>query len=189
MSSITQVQHEAYSRLAINRIGLWMFFLSETFLFGAVISTRYYILGVQSPEHLDQLLGLAITAVLLLSSLTAYMSENAAEHGDQKGFSRNIILTIVLGLLFMAGVVWEWHEAYKHFPPHDIFGTVFFTTTGLHATHVVTGIILLAIMYFKGRKPGAFGPSGYWGAEGAVKYWHFVDLAWIFIYPTLYLVK
>lgn len=189
MASVTQVQHEAFSRLAINRIGLWMFFLSETFLFGAVISTRYYILGAQLPEELNQTLGLLITAVLLLSSLTAYMSESAAEHGDHKGFARNIILTIILGIVFMVGVAYEWFEAYQHFPPHIIFGSVFFTTTGLHATHVLSGIILLTVMYFKGRKPGAFGPSGYWGAEGAVKYWHFVDVAWIFIYPTLYLVK
>ncbi len=189
MASVTQAQHEAFSRLAINRVGIWMFFLSESFLFGAVISTRFYMLGVQGPAELNQVLGLILTSVLLLSSLTAYMSENAAEHGDQKGFSRNMILTIVLGLLFMIGVAYEWFEAYQHFPPHDIFGSIFFTTTGLHATHVLIGIILLAIMYFKGRRPGAFGPSGYWGAEGTVKYWHFVDVAWIFIYPTLYLVK
>lgn len=189
MASITQTPQEAFTRLAINRVGIWMFFLSETFLFGGVISVRYYLLGAQRPDELNQVLGLLLTAILLLSSLTAYMSENAAEHGDHKGFARNMILTIILGLLFMSGVAFEWFEAYKHFPPHDIFGSIFFTTTGLHATHVVIGLILLTIMYFKGRKPGAFGPTGYWGAEGSVKYWHFVDVAWIFIYPTLYLVK
>jgi heme/copper-type cytochrome/quinol oxidase subunit 3 len=121
--------------------------------------------------------------------MMAYMSENAAENGDQKGFPRNMILTIVLGLLFMFGVGYEWYEAYQHFPPHTIFGTVFFKTTGVHATYVFSGVILLVIVYFKGRKAGAFGSSNYWGVEGAVKYWHFVDAAWIFIYPTPYLVK
>ena len=100
-----------------------------------------------------------------------------------------MILTIVLGLLFMFGVGYEWHEAYQHFPPHTIFGTVFFKTTGVHATYVFSGVILLVIVYFKGRKAGAFGSSNYWGVEGAVKYWHFVYAAWIFIYPTPYLLK
>jgi cytochrome c oxidase subunit 3 len=159
-----------------------MFFLSETFLFGAVISTRYYILGVQRPEELNQALGLLITAVLLISSLTAYMSKSAAENGNQKSFVRNMVLTIALGLLYMFGVGYEWYEAYQQFPPHTIFGTMFFTTTGLHATHVFSGIILMIIVYFiivyfKGRKAGAFGSSNYWGVEGAVKYWHFVDVA------------
>ena len=58
-----------------------------------------------------------------------------------------------------------------------------------HSALSDSGIILLIIVYVKGRKAGAFGSSNYWGVEGAVKYWHFVDVAWIFIYPTLYLVK
>jgi len=74
-------------------------------------------------------------------------------------------------------------------PPSNIFGTIFFTTKGIHATHVLTGLILLGIVYYLGRKPGRFGKGNYWGVEVSVKYWHFVDVAWVFIYPTLYLVK
>ena len=194
MATISSVHNAVESRLgatrvSINRIGIWLFFLSETFLFGVLISTRFFLHGVQRPDDLDQVLGLTITAVLLLSSLTAYRAETAAARGDNAQFKRNIIGTILLGVIFMVGVGYEWFQGYQHFPPSDIFGTIFFTTTGIHATHVLTGLIFLGIIYYLGRKPGRFGEGNYWGVEASVKYWHFVDVAWVFIYPTLYLVK
>ncbi|MDO8532456.1 MAG: heme-copper oxidase subunit III [Dehalococcoidia bacterium] len=177
-----------HSRLAINRIGLWLFFLSESFLFAALLSSRFYLQGAARPLELNQTLGFAISIVLLLSSLTAYRAEMGATCGDQKLFRRNILYTIGFGLLFVAGVIVEWYEAFHFFPPSTIFGTVFFTLTGVHAFHVLTGIVLLAIIYFLG-KSGRFTRGNSWGAEAAVKYWHFVDVAWVFIYPTLYLVS
>tara|TARA_B100000315_G_scaffold1162_1_gene1071 strand:+ start:782 stop:1399 length:618 start_codon:yes stop_codon:yes gene_type:complete len=176
------------NRLAVNRLGLWLFIVSETFLFGAIISSRYFLLGLDRPEELNQLLGLLITIVLIGSGLTAYRAELFAAHGNQKGFQRNLLATIGLGVLFMAGVGWEWKEAFDHFPPHEGFGTLFFTTTGIHAFHVLTGLIALIIVYYLGRD-GRFTGGNYWGVEGTVKYWHFVDVAWVFIYPTLYLVN
>lgn len=181
--------HVAHDRLAINRIGLWLFLLSETFLFGALISSRYFLQGLHRPEEVNQPLGLAITVVLLLSSLSAYRAETAAAHGDMARFRRNMLLTIGMGALFLVGVGIEWWEAYRHFPPHTGYGSLFFTTTGIHATHVLTGLVLLGLVYRMGRQVGRFGPGNYWGVEGVVKYWHFVDVAWVFIYPTLYLVK
>ena len=176
------------SRLTINRIGLWLFLLSESFLFAALLSSRYFLQGVFIPEDVDQLLGLTLTAVLLLSSLSAYRAEVASAHGDQSGFQRNLLFTLVLGALFVVGVGYEWYLASSHFPPRTGYGTIFFTTTGIHAFHVVTGLIALAIVYGLGRR-GRFTRGSYWGVEGAVKYWHFVDVAWVFIYPTLYLVN
>ena len=176
------------SRLAVNRLGLWLFIISETFLFGAIISARYFLQGLDRPEELNQILGLTITIVLIGSGLTAYRAEIFAAHGDQKGFQRNLLATLGLGVLFMAGVGWEWKEAFAHFPPGDGFGSLFFTTTGIHAFHVFTGLIALAIVYRLGRD-GRFTQGNYWGVEGSVKYWHFVDVAWVFIYPTLYLVN
>jgi cytochrome c oxidase subunit 3 len=174
--------------LAINRIGIWLFFLSETFLFGTLIATLFYLRDMERSADVDQVLGLAITIVLLLSSLTAYRAETAAAHGDQKTFRWNLFATILLGLGFVAGVGYEWYLAFQHFPPSSAYGTVFFTITGIHAFHVITGIILLAAVAYRGRKPERFGEGHSWGVEGSVKYWHFVDVAWVFIYPTLYLV-
>lgn len=181
--------HPTHDRLHINRVGLWLFLLSESFLFGALISSRYFLQGLHRPEEVNQVLGLAITAVLLASSLTAYRGETAAAHGDHRGFLRNILATIALGGLFLVGVGIEWWEAYRHFPPHTGYGSVFFTMTSIHATHVLSGVLLLGLVYRMGRARGRFGPGNFWGVEGVVKYWHFVDVAWVFIYPTLYLVR
>lgn len=175
-------------RLFINRVGLWLFILSESFLFGAALSSRYYLQGVERPPEVNQPLGLAITTVLLASSLSAYRAEMFAAHRHLSGLLRNLAATIALGLLFLVGVGVEWHEAFIYFPPYDPYGTVFFTTTGLHAFHVLTGVVALSIVLYLGRD-GRFTHGNYWAVEGTVKYWHFVDVAWVFIYPTLYLVR
>lgn len=177
------------SRLAINRVGLWLFILSESFLFGALLSSRYFLRGLDIPEGVNQPLGLVLTSVLLLSSLTAYRAEAYAASGDQSRFEWNLLATIGLGVLFLVGVGVEWDEAFSHFPPHSGYGTIFFTTTGIHAFHVLSGLIALTIVYALGRGSRFTSGSGYWGVEGVVKYWHFVDVAWVFIYPTLYLVS
>ena len=131
MATSTQVHTSegGFNRASIHQIGIWLFFSSELFLFGALVSTRYYLRGFETPEHVDQLLGLALTAILLLSSLSAYRAETAIAHGAHKQFVRNLLLTIVFGVLFMVGVGVEWYEAFEYFPPSSAYGTVFFTTT------------------------------------------------------------
>ncbi len=185
---MTSMPQEASSRLSINRTGLWLFFLSDSFFFSALLVTRYFLQGVQRPSDLNQPLGFAISAVLLLSSLTAYSAEAAIAHGEERLFRRNVVFTIVLGVLFTAGVGLEWSEGFRHFPPSHGFGTIFFTLTGFHAFHVLTGLIALALLLLPGQK-GRFTRDNHWGVEGIVKYWHFVDLVWVFIFPTLYLVS
>lgn len=181
--------HAAHGgRLAINRLGLWLFIASESCLFAGLIAARYYMLGLDVPAELNQVLGLGLTSILLFSSLTAYRAEAAAAHGDGAGMLRNLLFTIVLGVGFFGGVAYEWSQAYHHFPPETAFGTVFFSLTGLHAFHVLTGVVILVVVYLMGRR-GVFTASSHWGVEAGVKYWHFVDVAWVVIYPTLYLVS
>lgn len=179
---------EHSNRLAINRLGIWLFFLSESFLFLALLVTRFYLQGVKRPLDLNQSLGFAISFILILSSLTAYRGETAIAHGDEKLFRRNILFTIGLGLLFLVGVGVEWAEGFRLFPPQAGFGTIFFTLTGFHAFHVLTGLVALLTLVMPGQK-GRFSPESHWGAEGIVKFWHFVDVVWVFIFPTLYLVS
>ncbi len=180
--------HAGESRLRIRRRGLWLFFVSETFLFLALISGRYALVGLERPAELNQALGLLITSILLLSSLTAYRAETSVAWGDQARFLRSTLATIVLGSLFLVGVGVEWAQAFAHFPPRERFGTVFFTLTGMHGLHVLSGIVLLLFVLLHGRR-GHFAADRYWAVEGVVKYWHYVDVVWIFIYPTLYLVS
>jgi cytochrome c oxidase subunit 3 len=187
-TTLSALSHAATTAQGIKRVGLWLFILSETFLFAALISSRYYLRGLERPEEVNQALGLALTVILLASSLTAYRAETAMAHGNRSVFFRNILGTIALGLLFLIGVGYEWAEAFHHFPPDTGFGTLLFTLTGVHAFHVFSGVVILFLVFLAARR-GAFGAGDYWGVEGGVKYWHFVDVAWVFIYPTLYLVS
>ena len=187
-STSAHTGHPVHNWLAIKRFGFWLFLLSETFLFAALITSRYYLRGVETPHEVDQALGLGLTVILLVSSLTAYRAEVAASFGDQAKFRVNILLTIVMGLVFIGGVAYEWQQAFHHFPPDDPYGTILFTLTGVHGAHVFSGVVLLALALNLGRN-GRWGPGNYWGVEATVKYWHFVDLAWVVIYPTLYLVR
>ncbi|HCV27805.1 MAG TPA: heme-copper oxidase subunit III, partial [Dehalococcoidia bacterium] len=143
---------KAYSSLTMHRLGLWLFIISDAFFFTALISSRYFVSGTDRPDALIQELGLALTAVLLLSSLSAYRSEVAASHGDTEGAKRWIMITIIAGFVFLGGVVFEWYEAFHDFPPGSGFGTTFFTLTGIHTTHVISGIILLAFVYRRAAK-------------------------------------
>ncbi len=189
------VHFHAIDRLFMHRLGLWLFILSETFLFAAIISSRYFLQGLDRPEELDQNLGLAITLILIGSSWTAYRAEMFAAHGEHRKFQLHLLATIGLGILFIVGVGIEWNDAFEHFPPgggpeeNFGFGTIFFTTTGIHAFHVLTGLIALSVAYFLGRDGRFSSGKGHWGVEGTVKYWHFVDVAWVFIYPSLYLIN
>jgi cytochrome c oxidase subunit 3 len=181
-----------YDYDALNRLGLWLFFASETMIFIVLLVVRFSLAGTSMPEHLDQVLGLGITIVLLASSLTAYRAESAIALGDRKKFLNNLLGTIILGTAFLLAVVlWEWPIALD--PAHGTtpdtpYGAAFFAMTGMHAFHVLTGVLMLILVYLNGRK-GAYSESKHWGVEAVVKYWHMVDLVWVFFYPVLYLIQ
>ncbi len=175
-------------RLAINQLGMWLFILSESMLFVGLLMVRFSLLGTEINEHVSQVIGLAITVILLLSSYTAFSAERAAARGDLAGAKRNLLLTLGLGAVFTAGVAFEWYEALEAFPPSTTFGSVFFTMTGLHAFHVLTGLVMLAIVYRRVKR-NQLSSSDTWPMEASVKYWHFVDVVWVFFYPALYLIS
>lgn len=182
-----QDHHARYDQITVDRLGFWLFLLSESMLFVGLLASRFYLQGTHRPESLSQLLGLAITSILLVSSLTAYQAEAAIAAGDQESFLRNTLWTILLGVAFTAGVAYEWSQAFLHFPPSTVFGTVFFSMTGMHALHVLSGIALLLLLYRNGRL-GKYSATEHWAPEAIVKYWHMVDVVWVFFYVALYLV-
>lgn len=189
MSSTVQ-QHEVHARydqVTVDRIGFWLFLFSETMLFIGLLASRFYLQGTFRPEALSQTLGLAITTILLVSSLTAYRAETAIAHGEQGAFQNNTLMTLLLGVIFLAGVGYEWAQAFQHFPPSTVFGTVFFSMTGMHALHVLSGVFLLALLFYNGRR-GKYSAAEHWAPEAIVKYWHMVDVVWVFFYAALYLV-
>jgi cytochrome c oxidase subunit 3 len=185
--------HETYAeRLRLNRMGMWLFFISEAFLFGALLAARFYLWGDTRPE-LDQNIGLIVTTVLLLSSISMYTADVAAEHGQWKVFSVASWVTMIFGLIFFLGVViFEWGlfpQLYQgHLTPwENHYGAVVFAMTGMHALHVLSGIVLIFIMWRLARK-NHFTAEKHWGIEAAAIYWHYVDVVWIFFYPALYLI-
>jgi cytochrome c oxidase subunit 3 len=185
MTTLENRDSYAY-KTATNRLGLWLFILSDAFVFAGLMVSRFYLLGNTRP-HLEQWLGLVVTAILLLSSFFMNRAETAIAHGDQKTFQTGILITLVLGLIFLVGVIGvEWQLA--PFGPADgVQGAVFYMMTGMHAFHVLSGVIFLLIVYRNGRK-GLYTAEKHWAVEASAIYWHFVDVVWIFFYPALYLI-
>ena len=181
--------HESYEyKSGTNRLGLWLFLISDAFVFGGLLVMRMNLLGLTRP-HLNQTLGLFVTAVLLISSFFMNRGETMMANGDRKGFLNNTLITFILGLGFLIGVVFvEWplaaHEGLT--PSSGTAGAVFYMMTGMHAFHVLTGLIFLAIVWINGRR-GVYDEKHY-PVEAAAVYWHFVDVVWIVFYPALYLV-
>ena len=127
------------------------------------------------------------TAVLLVSSFFMNRAETQMGQGDQKGFLISTTITLLLGLGFLAGVVGiEWREA-PFAAADSAYSAVFFMMTGMHAFHVLTGVIFLGIILNNGRR-GLYTPEKHWAVEAATVYWHFIDVVWIFFYPALYLI-
>jgi len=183
--AINSTQNYA-AKLATNRLGLWLFILSDAFVFAGLLIARFYLLGDTRPE-LEQTLGLVVTSVLLISSFFMNRAETALAHGDRKAFLNGTLITLILGVVFLVGVVGvEWQLA--PFGPGDgVAGSLFYTMTGFHAFHVLTGVIFLFVVYRNGRN-GHYSAEEHWAVEACAVYWHFIDVVWIFFYPALYLI-
>lgn len=183
-------EHESYMyKTGTNRLGLWLFLLSDGFVFGGLAIARFNLLGLTRP-HLNQTLGLVVTAVLLISSFFMNRAETSMEHGDRRGFLIGTSLTLILGIGFLLGVVAiEWPQAIHEgvTPSSGAAGAIFFMMTGMHAFHVLTGVIFLIVVLRNGAR-NLYSQEKHWAVEAAAVYWHFVDVVWIFFYPALYLV-
>ena len=182
--------HHSYTwKLSTNRLGLWLFLLSDAFVFGGLFVSRFNLLGFTRP-HLDQTLGLIVTSVLLISSFFMNRGETQMAQGDRKGFLVSTAITFILGLGFLIGVVFvEWPNAAHEGLTVDgsAAGGIFYMMTGMHAFHVLTGLVFLVIILRNGAR-GIYSAEKHWAVEAAAVYWHFIDVVWIFFYPALYLI-
>jgi cytochrome c oxidase subunit 3 len=185
----SELDETAYDyKAGTNRLGLWLFLISDTFVFAGLMVMRVNLLGLTRPG-LNQSLGLGVTAVLLISSFFMNRGETLINNGDRRGFLNNVAVTFFLGLGFLLGVVLvEWRLAIEEglTASSGPAGAAFFMMTGMHAFHVFSGLILLAIVWVNGRR-GLYDVRNY-PVEAAAVYWHFVDVVWIFFYPALYLI-
>ena len=189
MSATTDTTHKGPSYAFIsanNRLGLWLFIISDSFVFGGLLITRFFLMPGERPE-LNQFLGLVVTVILLASSYFMNRAETAMAHGDIETFNRGILTTLALGVIFLVGVAGvEWQIA--HFGPSEgVVGGIFYMMTGMHALHVLSGVIFLYVVY-RNSKKGLYTQEKHFAVEAAAVYWHFVDVVWIFFYPALYLI-
>jgi cytochrome c oxidase subunit 3 len=183
--AIAQPSETYQHKVANNRLGLWLFFVSEAFMFGALLVTRFFLWGNSRPD-LDQSLGLLVTSILLVSSFFMYRAETAIRFDDRKVFLQSLLVAAGLGILFLIGVVgFEWRGELR--PWDGVFGAVFFGMTGMHALHVLSGVIFILIVWNNGRR-GHYSAERHWGVEACAIWWHYVDLIWVFFYPALYLM-
>ncbi|HTV03208.1 MAG TPA: cytochrome c oxidase subunit 3 family protein [Luteitalea sp.] len=189
-------------------LGMWMFLVTEVLFFGglfmAYILYRWlYNASFHEASHeLNVWLGLFNTAVLIGSSLTMALAVRASKTGEKSQLVLFLILTLVLGGIFLGVKVVEYAEKFthhlvpgEHFAFHDaalkdgaqIYFSLYFAMTGLHATHMILGgLVLLPIIVMAQR--GWFSPEWYTPIELFGLYWHFVDIVWIFLFPLLYLM-
>ncbi len=183
----TETNHHSQAyKIVTNRLGLWLFMLSDAFIFGGLLISRFNLMGFTRPE-LSQPLGLVVTSVLLVSSFFANRAETSMAIGDRKQFIISTAITMALGILFILGVLGvEWQLA--PFKAADgVQGAVFYSMTGFHVFHVLTGVIFLGIVLRNGIH-GQYSEEKHWAVEAAAVYWHFIDVVWIFFYPALYLI-
>ncbi|MFQ5576216.1 MAG: heme-copper oxidase subunit III [Anaerolineae bacterium] len=185
MSAVTTTLAEYRRQLRSNRLGLWLFFASEAFMFGGLLVARFYLWGNTRPD-LDQQLGLIVTSILLVSSFFMNRAEAAIAHDDRRTFLVSLLVTAGLGVAFLVGVVgFEWQG---HIRPTDgAYGAVLYGMTGMHALHVLSGVVFILIVFVNGWR-GHFSAERHWGVEACAIWWHYVDLVWVFFYPALYLM-
>jgi cytochrome c oxidase subunit III len=178
------------------KLGVWLFLASEVMLFGALFSSLILLrTGAESwPVGKDTLHVLPATIntfVLILSSVTVVLAWANLRLGDLKMGRIFIGITLLCGFIFMGIKAYEYNLSlvHHHFPKTNNFFAIYFTMTGLHGLHVLGGMIVFAYFLTFGSKMWKTEPARFTNRIEVVGlYWHFVDLVWIFLFPTLYLL-
>jgi len=185
------------------KLGTWLFLASEVMLFGALFSA-YVLLRVGAPvsgpaawpsheeTHLSWKIGGFNTLVLIISSVTMVMAWASLKMNDFAKGRMYLGITIALALVFVIVKLWfEYIPKFQahHTPSHSNFFALYFTLTGLHALHIIGGVIVISYFMFPGSWLWRKDPEYYTNRiECTGLYWHFVDLVWIFLFPVLYLM-
>jgi cytochrome c oxidase subunit 3 len=191
-------------------LGMWIFLITEVMFFGGMflaytVYRRTYpdIFAIAS-SSLNVYIGAANTVVLLCSSFTMVLAVRASQLGRTRAIVLFLILTLLLGGVFLGVKAYEWNEKFveHHIPGPSfhfegllpdqqghaqLFFSLYFAMTGLHALHMVIGAGLLSVLIWQARK-GRFTAEYMTPVDLSGLYWHFVDIIWIFLFPLLYLI-
>jgi len=189
-----------------SKIGMWLFIFTEILLFGGLFIV-YSVYRFQNPlafhlahEELSVGIGTLNTVILLISSMTVAMSISAIQFGNTRRTVFLLEMSLLLGAIFLINKYFEWSGKFGHgiYPGSEalrelgqgevLFFGLYFFMTGLHALHIIIGLILLAVMLGKVQK-GTINSDYNVQLENSGLYWHLVDLIWIFLFPLFYLIS
>jgi cytochrome c oxidase subunit 3 len=181
------------SRVDPQVLGMLLFIISEVMVFGAFFTAYFFIRVVQGDKwfpvddhELPKLVAGINTAILVSSSFTMHWALEGAKRGNRRALQAGILTTFLLGATFLFVQINE----YVHigFSPSDFAqASVFYGLTGLHGAHVFIGLTLLMFTTIRAFR-GHFNPDAYLGVEVPGIYWHFVDIMWIVVYTTVYIL-
>lgn len=178
------------------KLGMWLFLASEVMLFGALFSA-YVLLRVGAENWPDaaKILNVPLatinTVILIASSVTVVLAWSSLLKKDFKAYKKFMLLTILCSIAFLVIKYFEYSAKFHHgyFPSTNNFFGIYFTMTGLHGLHIIGGIFVFLYLLGPGSKMWKTNPEQYTNRiEYAGLYWHFVDLVWIFLFPSLYLL-
>ena len=192
-------------------LGMWIFLITEIMFFGGMFAaytiyrTWYPTVFAVASTSINAPIGATNTCILLLSSFTMVMAVRAGQLGQQKAIGWFLIFTLIFGFAFLGVKAIEWNEKFEehHIPGQaafhleglpqseqghaQLFFSLYFAMTGLHALHMVIGAGILMVLIAQARK-AKFHAGYYTPIDVAGLYWHFVDIIWIFLFPLLYLI-
>lgn len=195
--STARAEHHQASRTGLGNewLGMILFIVSEAMMFGAIFAQYFYsrLNAAQwPPEGVQRVpavpLALILTVILFVSGFTAHNAQTAIRKGDRYGTQAWLAVTIALGVVFLGGQAYEYLDLIvgEGFTiASGIYGSTFYTLTGLHGLHVTGGVIALIVMLAR-MLMGHFSPTNHFGLEGTILYWHFVDVVWFLLFAVVY---
>ncbi|HWH44676.1 MAG TPA: cytochrome c oxidase subunit 3 [Thermoleophilaceae bacterium] len=180
------------SRVDPQTLGMLLFIISEIMLFGAFFTAYFFIRVVgDAPwpadgDHLPVAVAGVNTAILISSSFTMHWALEGARHENRFALRAGMLTTSLLGLTFLVIQINEYvHIGFS--PADHAQGSIFYGLTGLHGAHVFVGLTLLAMTTVRAFR-GHFSAKEHRGVEVPGIYWHFVDVMWIVVYTTIYII-
>ncbi|OAH12388.1 aa3-type cytochrome oxidase subunit III [Streptomyces jeddahensis] len=187
------------NRPNLTSVGTIIWLSSELMFFAALFAMYFTLRSVTGPdfwhEKADALnfpFSATNTTILVLSSLTCQLGVFAAERGDVKKLRMWFIVTFIMGAIFIGGQVFEYTELVKHEGlslSSDPYGSVFYLTTGFHGLHVTGGLIAFLLVLGRTYMARRFTHEQATAAIVVSYYWHFVDVVWIGLFATIYMIK
>jgi cytochrome c oxidase subunit 3 len=203
-SPVAGLAHDARGGISNPVLGMILFITSEVMFFAGLFAA-YFNVRASAPQwppgppavteelsehfhhlHAEPWLALGLTVILVLSSFTCQLAIWAIRDNNRTGFIRNIAVTLILGITFLIGQAYD-YTTLGFGLADGVFGTTFYTLTGFHGAHVFGGVIMLGVVLYRGMA-GQFSARHHDAVEATSIYWHFVDVVWIALFSTLYIL-